>query len=331
MCRTMFQRTAEVALVFFLSGCAAEPSSEDMGAVGEVSDDAIAPDWCSNLPRGAYAPLDRVAVDSEWFEVWDVGDGVLALYEPMQWQEVISYLVLGTERALLFDSGMGIAPISEVVAELTELPVTVLNSHSHLDHVGGNSEFERIVGMDTHYTRERARGLPNERVRGEVASEALCASLPGGLTQDTYVTRPWTITEVARDGHRIDLGGRVLEILHTPGHTPDAIMLFDPEAGYLWTGDSFYEGPIWLFAPETDLDAYEASMNRIAELVPDLTRLFPAHNTPVADPVRLTELRDALAAARAGTLEGTYSDDRSTVTFDLGAFSILLRTDLLEP
>ena len=309
--------------VAVLAACTSEappPSSQ----VGETSNDAIAPAWCDDLPRAGYASLVRVEVDSDWFEVWTVGQGVLAIYEPRQWQEIISYLVLGSERALLFDTGMGIAQISDVVVQLTDLPVTVLNSHTHLDHIGGNAEFSSIVAMDTDYTRSRSEGLPNERVREELAPEALCGALPAGVTQDSYITRPWTITEVATDGHAIDLGDRILEILHVPGHTPDAIALFDSEAGYLWTGDSFYEGPIWLFAPETDLEAYEASVARMARLAPELTRLFPAHNTPFADPARLIELRNAFTAIQDGTLEGTVGEG-GMIEYDAGAFSLLLR------
>jgi len=122
----------------------------------------------------------------------------------------------------------------------------------------------------------------------------------------------------------IDLGGRELEVLHVPGHTPDAIALLDAEAGYLWTGDSFYEGPIWLFAPETDLARYEASVARMAALVPRLTRVFPAHNTPTAEPVRLLELRDVLEAVRNGTLEGAPGDG-GMMRYEAGAFSLLMR------
>ncbi len=146
------------------------------------------------------------------------------------------------------------------------------------------------------------------------------------MTQDNYRTRPWTITEVAADGRRIDLGDRVLEVLHIPGHTPDAVALLDAEAGYLWTGDSFYEGPIWLFAPETDLEQFQESIERLAALVPGLTTLFPAHNTPVADPVRLTELRDALAGVLEGTLEGTLDEESGMLRYEAGAFSLLMRS-----
>ncbi len=319
------------SVLVLLAGCGRGPGSETVnGAEGtpgaEVanSGSVITPEWCERLPRPAYAHLTRVEVDSDWFEVYSVGDGVFAIYEPMQWQEVISYLILGSERALLFDTGMGIAPISQVVGELTDLPATVLNSHTHMDHVGGNAEFESIMAMDTDYTRERSRGLTNGRVRSEVEDEALCAPLPAGVTADSYVSRPFAITEVVRDGHTLDLGDRDLEILHIPGHTPDAIALHEATSGYLWTGDSFYEGPIWLFAAETDLDGYRSAVTRMADLAPRLTRVFPAHNTPVADPVRLVELRDALEGALAGTLEGQSGED-GLVRYEAGSFSLLMR------
>jgi glyoxylase-like metal-dependent hydrolase (beta-lactamase superfamily II) len=284
----------------------------------------ITPEWCQSLPRAGYAALERIPVADDWFEVYRVGDGVLAIYEPKQWQEVISYLILGQERALLFDTGMGISAIGRVVKALTDKPVAVLNSHTHPDHVGGNAEFDVIYAMDTDFTRERARGLDNAAVKEEVASEALCAPLPAGVTPDTYMTRPFTISETIGDGRSIDLGNRTLEVLHIPGHTPDAIALLDRAAGYVWTGDSFYEGPIWLFWAGTDLEAYGRSVERLAGLVPALTRVFPAHNTPVAEPARLTELRDAFRGALDGSLAGRARED-GLVEYDAGSFSLLMQ------
>src|ERR1700675_1155537 len=98
-------------------------------------------EWCRQLPRPEYKALERVPVRSAWFEVYRIRPGVFALYEPHQAEEVISYLIVGSRKALLFDTGMGISSIRAVVRQLTRLPITVLNSHTHYDHVGGNREF----------------------------------------------------------------------------------------------------------------------------------------------------------------------------------------------
>src|SRR5215813_13151175 len=100
------------------------------------------PGWCSVLPRPEYRTLQPVSIPDPWFEVYRIAPGVFAIYEPHQAEEVISYLIVGTKQAALFDTGMGISDIQKVTAELTELPIVVLNSHTHNDHVGGNWQFK---------------------------------------------------------------------------------------------------------------------------------------------------------------------------------------------
>src|SRR6476469_4887802 len=116
------------------------------------------PEWCRDLPRPAYSKLERVNVPDKWFEVYRIRPGLFAIYEPHQAEETISYLIVGTKQALLFDTGMGIADIHKVVRQLTSRPVVVLNSHTHNDHVGGNSLFTFVFGMDTPFTRANAKG-----------------------------------------------------------------------------------------------------------------------------------------------------------------------------
>jgi glyoxylase-like metal-dependent hydrolase (beta-lactamase superfamily II) len=286
--------------------------------------------WCDSLPRPIYRTLERVAVPDDWFEVYRVADGVLAIYEPFQFQEVISYLVLGSKEALLFDTGMGIGRMGALVAGLTRLPVTVLNSHTHLDHVGGNADFTRILAMDTAYTRAHAKGgYTAEAAAAEVAPEALCRPLPAGVDAASYRIRGFTPTRFVEDGHRIDLGGRRLEVLHIPGHAPDAVALLDSAAGLLWTGDSFYEGPIWLFSPDTDWRAYAASVDRLAALAPTLKKLLPAHNVPVSDPALLIRLQAAVAAVRSGEAKSS-GEAGGPVRFSFDGFSILTSTKALE-
>ena len=126
-------------------------------------------EWCKKLPRPGYSKLERVANADPWFEVYKIRPGVFAIYEPHQAEEVISYLIVGGDRALLFDTGMGISNIQAVVAGLTKLPVSVVNSHTHNDHVGDNWRFNDIYGMDTDFTRRQRSRIESGRA-GRVGS-----------------------------------------------------------------------------------------------------------------------------------------------------------------
>jgi hypothetical protein len=152
-------------------------------------------EWCRQLPRAAYKTLDRIDVTSDWFEVYRIRPGVFAIYEPRQYEEVICYLLLGQRRALLIDTGMGIGKVREITARLTALPVTVMNTHTHPDHIGGNAEFDQILGMDTAFSRKNAEGMPNA-AKSVLAPGRICGQLPEGVTEATYAVPP-----VHGDGH----------------------------------------------------------------------------------------------------------------------------------
>lgn len=281
------------------------------------------PNWCRALPRPEYKTLQRVPVRDPWFEVYKVVPGVFAIYEPHQAEETIGYLIVGEKRALLFDTGMGISDVRKVVAELTKLPIVVLNSHTHDDHVGGNWEFSTIYGMDTDFTRENARGSRVD-AQAEITPDQICGALPQGFDSKAYATRPWKITAYTHDGDRFDLGGRTLEVIATPGHTPDAISLIDRANGLLFTGDTYYPAPIWLFRPETDLDAYAASIRRLAALAPQVKVVIGAHNIPVASPAVLARLVVAFDEVRAGKIQPS-PDSPGKVLYKVGDISFLMR------
>ncbi len=104
---------------------------------------AVADSWCNAPPAAGTDALEKVDLGEDWFDVRRVGPGVFSITETRQYEGVTSFLIVGAGRAVLFDSGLGVVPISGVVERLTALPVTVLNSHTHFDHVGGNGEFTR--------------------------------------------------------------------------------------------------------------------------------------------------------------------------------------------
>lgn len=281
------------------------------------------PDWCRALPHPEYKNLQRIPVSDAWFEVYKPAPGVFAIYEPHQSEETIGYLITGTKRALLFDTGMGISDIKEVTAELSKLPVIVLNSHTHDDHVGGNWEFKTVYGMDTDFTRANAKGS-REDAQAEIAPGEICGALPRDFDAKSYRTRPWRITKYIHDGEKIELGGRSIEVIATPGHTPDAISLFDHANGLLFTGDTYYPAPIWLFRPETDLKAYAASIRRLAALAPQVKVVLGAHNVPVASAAVLPRLVSGFDAVRAGKVVGRPAPG-GKVLYTVNGITFLMR------
>jgi glyoxylase-like metal-dependent hydrolase (beta-lactamase superfamily II) len=278
-------------------------------------------EWCKNLPRPAYSKLERVSTADPWFEMYKIRPGVFAIYEPHQLEEVISYLILGNDKALLFDTGMGISNIQGVVAGLTKLPVSVVNSHTHNDHVGDNWRFNDVYGMDTDFTRANARGSRQD-AQDELAPNEICGALPAGFDAKAYATKAFHITHWLHDGDKIELGGRTLKVIGTPGHTPDAIALLDEKNGLLFTGDTFYPGPIYLFRPETDMDAYVASVQKLAAMASQLQLLLPAHNVPVADPSYLPKVVTAIQKVRRGEVKAVSKDGKHEYVFE--GFSFLM-------
>jgi glyoxylase-like metal-dependent hydrolase (beta-lactamase superfamily II) len=176
--------------------------------------------------------------------------------------------------------------------------------------------------MDTDFTRQNARGSRLD-AQAEIAPGQICGVLPKGFHSNAYATRPWKITAYTHDGDRFDLGGRTLEVIATPGHTPDAISLLDRANGLLFTGDTYYPAPIWLFRPETDLDAYAASIRRLAALEPQVKVVLGAHNFPVASPTLLPRLVAAFDAVRAGKVQPS-PDSSGKVLYKVDDISFLM-------
>lgn len=262
----------------------------------------------------------------DWFEVHEAAPGVFSITEARQYEGVTSFLIVGSGRAVLFDSGLGVVPIGPVVQRLTALPVTVLNSHTHFDHVGGNREFSDVRNLDSPYSLASARGEVDESLR-EYASETLaedrvCGPLPAGVTSRDYAIPTWHIAAHIRDGETIDLGDRRLEILRTPGHTPDSLSLLDRANGLLFTGDTYYSGEIYLWSPETNVADYASSIDRLASIAPGLKALLPAHGPPVDEPRRLAELQKALQDIRSGDA-GFEPADEGRHLYKFEHFSIL--------
>ena len=282
--------------------------------------------WWDKLPRPEWSAYEQIDTDQDWFEVYAIDDGIYAIYEPGQFEEVMSFLIVGEDRALLFDTGLGIGNIRSVVTALTDRDIVVLNSHTHYDHIGGNYQFETIYGRDTPYTRSRMAGSPNEAVAGFLREGWVWKPLPPGFDPATYRSRPFEIDRIVDEGDVIDIGGRRLEILNTPGHAPDSICLIDRENRLLFTGDTFYLAPLYTHLEGSSFDDYAESASRLAALAGDIDSALTSHNVPVVDASYMTALGAAFAAIRDGSAtEYTISDGFREYHFD--GFSVIVRDD----
>ena len=129
------------------------------------------------------------------------------------------------------------------------------------------------------------------------------------------------------DGFKVNLGKRTVEIVATPGHTPDAIALIDRENGLLFTGDTYYPATIWLYRPETDLAAYIASLRKLVALASQVKTVLGAHNIPVADPTVLAKLQDAIQQVADGKAK-PKSVKGDEAAYQIGDFSFRMRNPL---
>jgi glyoxylase-like metal-dependent hydrolase (beta-lactamase superfamily II) len=254
-----------------------------------------------------------------------VSRGTYALLEPRHYEEVISYLILGRDLAVLFDTGMGIGNIQLEAERLTDRPLVVVNSHSHYDHVGDNHRFSEVWAFDHDGEVARIqRGLPAvECVRFLPSGSYL--DPPPGFDPLTYEIRPSPVTRRLRHLERIDLGGRTLTVHHTPGHSPGSICLLDSRDGLLFTGDTFYPGMLYAHFNDSDFDAYRRSLQHLLGLSDHVSLLCPAHNEACVPKAALPRAADALEQVAAGKAEYELEGDLRVFRFE--GFGLILCGD----
>ena len=280
------------------------------------------------MPRKIYSELQRVESNQSWFEVYKIEPGIYVFYESGQFEEAISYLVIGKRKAALIDTGCGIGNVKQLAQEFTQLPIAVVNTHSHYDHVAQNHMFNEIALYDAPNAREVAEtGYSKAEMSPLLAGNMLWRALPEGFDSENYHVPPFTVTRWLKDGDLIDLERRRLEVIHTPGHSPDSICLLDREAKLLWTGDTFYAGAIYLHLPSGDLDLFIKSYEKLTALSRLYEKLLPSHNEPWVDKTILGEVLKAAKEVRAGTARYTENFEQGTRIrrYDYSRFSIITK------
>lgn len=252
---------------------------------------------------------------NDWFTVEQVDQDTCIISEYRHWEETHCYLLNGTQRSLLIDTGLGICNISEVISQLTDKPITAIATHIHWDHIGGHKYYPDFYAHEAELDWLNG-GFPQplETIRGYVTDRC---ELPKDFHIDEYVFFQGKPTKVLYGGEHIHLGGRMVDVIHTPGHAPGHMCFWETERGYLFTGDLAYKGMLTAWFPSTDPDAYLKSIETVAALPAE--KVFPAHHSLDMQPEILLRMRDTLRELKAaGKLH------HGSGTFDYGDWSIWL-------
>lgn len=236
-------------------------------------------------------------VNGHW-RVEQIAPDTWAIGEPAAAPDNYANLLVGSRRALLVDSGATRDhDLSPVIAGLTALPVTVMPSHLHHDHTNGLAHFRDIALIDLPATRRRAQGNHVQLGRYQY----------GRWSPIDFTVQQWI-----KPGHSIDLGGRSVTVLATPGHTTSSVSVWEPAGRRLYTGDFLYPTTLYAFAPDSSLSTYVGTIDRLLALLPPDTRLYGAHccrndappQAPWLSTRDLADTRAAIQRIEAGNLEG---------------------------
>lgn len=244
-----------------------------------------------------------------WFTVRQIDDHTYAISELGHWEKVHSFLLLGETKAALIDTGLGIDNMKRITDQLTTLPIDVITTHVHSDHIGSHEAYERIYVHENEesWLVNGIVGLSIEQIRANTARD-ISIPVPKNFNLDTYTPFTGKPTGLLKDGDVLDLGNRKLIIFHTPGHSPGHICIFDETKGYLFTGDLLYdETPIYAFYPTTNPIDLVNSLEKITK-ISNINMIYGSHNSLGLPPAILNEVKNAV----------TYLRDKDLVKFGTG-------------
>lgn len=191
------------------------------------------------------------------------------------------YLVVGSARAALIDTGMGLGKLRETIAGITPLPVSVFNTHAHIDHAAGNNEFDRVFMHPLEIPGARG-GFPIEQRLEFIELKCMYDPETEPLLQYArkYI-QPYQTDypiEPVNDGERVDLGGVTLEAIHVPGHTAGSIVYLDRAGKNAFCGDAVNpRSSIAMFPGSPTVSDYCASLERFLSLTEDIERYYVGH------------------------------------------------------
>jgi glyoxylase-like metal-dependent hydrolase (beta-lactamase superfamily II) len=250
-----------------------------------------------------------------WFTIDQIDKETYIISEYRHWEETHCYLLNGSEFSLLIDTGLGICNIYEEVIKLTDKPVIAVATHIHWDHVGGHKYFPDFYAHEDELNWLSGEfPLTIDQIKDMVVDRC---DLPEDFDIFKYEFFQGKPTRVLKENDVIDIGNRLVQVVHTPGHSPGHMCFLERDRGYLYTGDLVYKDTLLAFFPSTDPEAYLNSLDRVSAL--SVKHVFPAHHTLNIQPEILARMRDAFQQ-----LQDEGKLHHGSGTFDYGDWAVWL-------
>ena len=216
---------------------------------------------------------------SKFFTTREICGDVTAIYGIIG---EAAFLVRGSEKALLIDTLTGVGSIKAFCRELTDLPLTVVNTHGHVDHLGGNAEFERVYMHPMEMDAVHVHGSVAKKIAFlEAANRMANLTRKGVGTADLVREKPYYIYPIT-DGEYFNLGGgKVIEAIHVPGHSRGSLAMLDVRERILFVGDSLNLGALLFLENSTSVEEYRAGLKHLKLHAHRFDRILLSHDPDV--------------------------------------------------
>ena len=251
-----------------------------------------------------------------WFTVEQIDKDTYVISEYKHCEETHCYLLLGKDKALLIDTGLGVANIKEIVERITSLPVMVAVTHVHWDHIGGHKYFQDLAVHEAEKAWFMGKfPLPLSVVKTNLLNGN--CEFPKDFCIENYEIFQGIPQQILHDNDEIDLGDRRIKVIHTPGHSPGHCCFYEEDRQYLYSGDLIYKGCLDMFYPSTDPKLFAQSVRKVNEL--EICRILPGHHSLDISVNMISQIKVAFSdLEKAGTLE------QGKGIFEFGEFQIHL-------
>lgn len=232
--------------------------------------------------------MPPLPIASHWYDIEQLDDTLFKVWEPyvIDFMQANMIVVKGERECLLIDGGNGVVPLRPFLARHGLNPTIVVASHSHADHIGALHEWpvtlvhpteaQGLATLDPDVTLAKPgysiMDIGTLMTDGTGPTGPTISALPyDGFTAKDFSLKPPQRVETIEDGAIIDVGGRLFEVLHVPGHCPGQLAFWDKANKVLIGCDAIYDYEPLDTLHHSNKAVYRKSFQRLLELEPRMT------------------------------------------------------------